>query len=61
MTTTFKVTESFGTETEIERLTEQAIGMALATGSVGASYQEVTWDSDTAEETITASVTVSRI
>jgi hypothetical protein len=60
MTTTFKVTKSFGTETEIEKLTEQAIGIALATGSVGASYQEVTWDRDTNQEKITASVTVER-
>ena len=61
MTTSFKVTESFGTKEQIERLKEQAIGMARVTGSVGATHQEVNWDADTNQETITASVTVSRI
>jgi len=62
MTTThegFKVTESFGTTTEIERLLEQAIGIAKATGSVGATCDESHISSG--EETLVASVTVSRV
>ena len=61
MTTAFKVTEAFGTETEIARLTDEAMGMAQASGSVGATCKESTWDSDKAIKVVTALVTVSRI
>lgn len=54
----FKVTESFGTDKEIERLRNEAIGIAKATGSVGATCNESRITSG--EETLVASVTVSR-
>jgi hypothetical protein len=60
MTTTFQITESFGTTTEIERLREQAISIARATGSVGATCSESRWDSVTGKTIELASVTVSR-
>lgn len=55
----FKVTESFGTATETERLRNQAIGIARATGSVGATCNES--HIIAGEETLVASVTVSRV
>lgn len=59
-TTDFKVTKSFGTEALIARLTAEAIGIARATGSVGATCEESNWNPD-GEDEVVASVTVSRI
>mgnify|MGYP003624283088 CR=1 FL=1 len=55
----FKVTESLGTEAQIERLRNEAIGIARATGSVGATCNESRLTSG--EEVLVASVTVSRV
>jgi hypothetical protein len=60
-TSIYTITEAFGTDTEIARLRDQAIGIARATGSVGATSSESNWDSATEKTTLTASVTVSRI
>jgi len=61
MRTQFKVIEAFGTQAQIERLTDAAIGIASCTGSVGATHSESNWNQETNETTVTASVTVSRI
>lgn len=58
--TEFKVTESFGTADKIASLTSQAINIARATGSVGATCEESNWNPNGDDEVI-ASVTVSRI
>jgi hypothetical protein len=57
----FQVTESFGTDAQIRRLTEEAINMARATGSVGATCNESNWSQDTGKTTTVAMVTVSRV
>lgn len=59
METTFEITKSFGPDDMIARLTEEAIGIAKATGSVGATCDESTWNSREGERLI-ASVTVAR-
>ena len=61
MNNEFKVTESFGTATQIERLTDEAIGIARATGSVGATASESKVDNETLKSVESARVTVSRI
>ena len=61
MNTTWKITEAFGTEAQVERLTREAIGIASWTGSVGATASESRWDQDTNKTETDASVTVSRV
>ena len=61
MTSTWKVTEAFGTEAQIERLKREAIGIAGATGSVGATSEETHWDQETNESSVAARVTVERV
>lgn len=60
METTFEITKSFGPDDVVDRLTESAVAMAKATGSIGATCGESTWNEHEGERQL-ASVTVARI
>lgn len=61
MNTNWKITEASGTEEQIIKLISEAITMASATGSTGASVTSKDWDSKTGKTTTVASATVARI
>ena len=62
MDTNWKIAEAFGTEEEIIKLTSQAINMASATGSTGATATSQEYqDLETGKLVTVASVRVQRI
>lgn len=55
------IKEAFGSRSVVDRLMQEAIGMASVTGSSGSTASETGFNVETGERNVTASVTVERL